>query len=141
MAAARKSKNTLDLYGCTWPTTDPIKIELNCIKLGGNWVTDGIQCGMGLPHHVMQFSRYVWPWFKWHRWASEIHLPELCKPRHRLGVYGPSSSGKSCLTGLVYLVFYFARPENTTVLVSSTTRDELDLRIWGSRVKDAPRST
>ena len=33
-----------------------------------------------------------------------------------------------------YLTFYIARPTETTVLVSSTTRDELDLRIWGEMV-------
>lgn len=134
MAAARKPKG-LELYGCLWPDNDPIRIELECIKFGGTWQTaDGVTHGLGLAHHIMQFSRYVWPWFKWHRWAADIHLPELCRPRHRLGCFGPSSSGKSALTGLVYLLFYFARPDNTTVLVSSTTRDELDLRIWGEIV-------
>lgn len=130
--AASKRPRGLDLYGCLWPTDDPIKVELECIRLGGTWTThDGRSHGHGLPFHVIQFSRHVWPWYKWHRWATDVHLPELCRPRHRLGVFGPSSSGKSCTTGLAYLIFYFARPDNTTVLVSSTTRDELDLRIWG----------
>lgn len=119
-------------YGCAWSTADPIAIELACITYGGQWVDSaGSTCGLGLAYHVKAFAQLVWPWFQWHRWATDIHLPELCRPRHRLGVFGPSSSGKSSLTGLVYLVYYFARPNNTTVLISSTTRDELDLRIWG----------
>lgn len=131
----RPKPRGLDMYGCLWPTFDPIAVELECIKHGGTWTTpDGSSHGLGLPHHIIAFSRLVWPWFSWHRWAVDLHLPELCRPSHRLGVFGPSSSGKSCLTGLVYLVFYFSRPDNTTVLVSSTTRDELDLRIWGEIV-------
>lgn len=127
MAVKRKH----EAYGCTWETDDPVKIELGCIRKGGSWQINGQQCGAGLAHHIVQFSRHVWPWFKWHRWATDIHLPELCQPRHRLAVFGPSSSGKSALTALVYLIFYFARPNHTTVMVSSTTRDELELRIWG----------
>lgn len=130
--AASKRPRGLDLYGCLWPTDDPIKVELECIRLGGTWTThDGRSHGHGLPFHVIQFSRHIWPWFKWHRWAHDLHLPELCRPRHRLACFGPSSSSKSSTTALAYLVFYFARPDNTTVLVSSTTREELELRIWG----------
>lgn len=123
----------LSVYGIQWPYDDPIRIELECIKMGGvgYWVKNGEPAGHGLAHHVMAFSRLVWPWFKWHRWSADLHLPELCKPRHRLAVWGPSSTGKSATTALVYLIFYFCRPENTTVILSSTTFDELELRIWG----------
>lgn len=93
----------------------------------------GQRFGLGLAAHIVNFSRLVWPWFAWQRWALLL-LNELVRPRHRLGVFGPSSSGKSCPVGLTYLTLYLARPENTTVLVSSTTRDELDLRIWGEIV-------
>lgn len=125
----------IELYGCVFPAgTHPAQIELECIKHGGSWMAHGHMRGAGLATHIVNFSKIVWPWFSWHRWAKEVHLPEVCRPRHRLAVFGPSSSGKSSVTALVYLVFYFARPENTTVLVSSTTRDELDLRIWGEMV-------
>lgn len=124
----------LHLYGCDWQTDDVVQIERECIRLGGTWQTpDGVTHGMGLAHHVEQFARYVWPWFAWHRWAKML-LNELCKPSHRLGVFGPSSAGKSSPVALTYLTFYLARPTQTTVLVSSTTRDELELRIWGEMV-------
>jgi hypothetical protein len=55
----------------------------------------------------------------------------MCRPSCRLAIFGPSSSGKSSLASLVNLVFYFARPDDTTILISSTTREALELRIWG----------
>lgn len=131
--AAGKSKNVTEIYGSVWRTTDLAAIELECIKRGGYWDINGKRCGNGLAYHIVAFSKIVWPWFQWHRWAR-MHLDELCKPNHRVTCFGPASSGKSSLTGLVYLIFYIAHPTNTTVLVSSTTRDELDLRIWGEIV-------
>lgn len=32
---------------------------------------------------------------------------------------------------MVALILYFARPDNTTVIVTSTTKDDLESRIWG----------
>ncbi len=129
--ARPRSAATTTRYGCPWATSDAARIELECIRLGGTWTTsDGVTHGLGLAHHVRAFATIVWPWFIWQRWAVML-LEELCKPRHRLGCFGPSSAGKSSPTALAYLIFYFARPHNTTVLLSSTTRDELELRIWG----------
>ena len=125
-----KSANYIDAYGCRWPLTDWAQVERECIRRGGYWTVEGKRFGMGLSYHVEHFARIVWPWFKWHRWTKML-VDELCRPRHRLGCFGPASSQKSAPTGLTYLTFYIARPENTTVLVSSTTRDELALRIWG----------
>src|SRR4029079_11666304 len=133
---APRRKPGLQLYQCEWPYNHPAEVELECIRRGGTWTFPGSPTlyGKGLPHHVLAFSRHVWPWFSWHRWALLL-LEELCRPRHRVGVFDPSSAGKSCPVGLIYLTFYLARPTNTTVLVSSTTRDELDLRIWGEIVR------
>lgn len=126
-----KRQSGISLYGTLFPYDDPAEVELECIRRGGKWKThSGQERGNGLAFHVQAFAKIVWPWFQWHRW-SQMHLRELCQPRHRLAAFGPSSSGKSATTGLVYLIFYFAHPDNTTVLISSTTREELELRIWG----------
>ncbi len=120
------------LYGCPWSTNDPIRIERECIRLGGTWTTaDGVTHGMGLPHHIISFAKQVWPWFGWHRWATDLILPQLSRNRARVGIFGPSSSSKSCLCGLTALTLYYASPDNTTVIVSSTTKDDLEGRIWG----------
>lgn len=118
-------------YGIGWQDAEPVSIELECIKRGGLWDSpNGTKVGAGLPAHVIALSQLLWPWVKWHRWAKDLMIPEFCKGG-RLAVFGPSSSGKSFLASLFALVMYFARPDNTTVLVSSTTREELELRAWG----------
>lgn len=126
-----RKPTTLDLYGCRWPTTDPIRIELECIKRDGSWTTGATTHGLGLPAHIINFARLVWPWFKWHRWATDLILPQLVRPHSRTGLFGPSNSGKSCLCGMTALTLYYAHPDDTTVIVSSTTKDDLEVRIWG----------
>lgn len=128
---AKSHLRRLHIYGCDWPTDDPVEVELSCIRLGGNWDMNGQKMGLGLPHHVMQFAKYVWPWFMWHRWATDLILPQLCRSRARVGIFGPSSSGKSSICALTALTLYYSSPENTTVIVSSTTKDDLEGRIWG----------
>lgn len=133
-AATTKRPRAQQLYGASWPiSAEPAQIELACIKLGGQWAdpVTGATCGLGLCHHIIAFSRLAWPWFFWHRWNTDVLLPEMVRNRCRLAIFGPSSTGKSSLTSLVNLVFYFANPDNTTVLITSTTREALELRIWG----------
>lgn len=128
---AVSSKNKTEIYGSVWRTTDLAAIELECIKRGGHWEINGKRCGMGLEHHIVAFAKIVWPWIFWHRWNKDLILPEIVKNRCQVAIYGPSSSGKSSTLALYVLVMYYAFPNNTTVLVSSTTRDALELRIWG----------
>jgi hypothetical protein len=47
------------------------------------------------------------------------------------GILGPASSGKTHEVAAYILSDYTCFPENTTALVSSTTLQMLDLRIWG----------
>lgn len=121
----------IEKYGARWKTGDAINIEMECIRRGGQWTgKDGQLCGLGLVYHVIQFASMVWKHIKWHRWATDLMLPEFC--RHgRVAVFGPSQSGKSFISAVFVLSIYFCQPHGTTVLVSSTTRDELELRIWG----------
>ena len=118
-------------YNAAWQSAEPVSIELECIKRGGVWTNkNGSKSGAGLAHHVIAFSKLVWPWVKWHRWATDLMIPEFAKGG-RLAVWGPSSTGKSFLASLFALTMYYARPDNTTVLIASTTREELELRAWG----------
>lgn len=118
-------------YGVAWDSADPPKIELACIRLGGKWKdSNGKSCGNGLAYHVKAFQSIVWPGKAWHRWNEELILPELCKGG-TLAIFGPASSGKTHEPGDFILTMYWAFPDNFTGLCSTTTREMLDMRIWG----------
>src|SRR4030095_3790513 len=63
---------------------------------------------------------------KWNILQTQAYLD------HRIiGVLGPASSGKSHCAGTDVLADYYCFPKCTTVLVSSTTRESLENRIFG----------
>lgn len=117
-------------YGCSWSTGDPVAIELECIKLGGRWNANGKACGAGLAHHVKALAQLCLPWFYWHRW-NELCLKELCAGNRRVSIFGAASSQKTSIASLYAWAIYSAMPRGTTVLVSTTTREMLEMRIWG----------
>ena len=129
-------------YGIVWSTDCQAKIELACIKKLGRWKeADGREFGMGLFHHVREFQKIAFPNKYWHRWNEGLLLPELCKPG-RIGVFGPSSSGKSMEVAAFVLTMFYANPKGTepeyngtTGIISSTTLDALKRRIWDYVVK------
>lgn len=94
---------------------------------------------MGLAHHVIAFQKCAWPGKQWQRWNEKLIVPELCNARF-LGVCGPASSGKTHECADYALTMYWAHPECTTILCSTTTREMLEMRIWGQikkRLKEA----
>lgn len=94
---------------------------------------------MGLAHHVIAFQKCAWPGKQWHRWNEKLIIPELCNSRF-LGIAGPASSGKTHECADYVLTMYWTHPECTTILCSTTTRDMLEMRIWGQikkRLKEA----
>src|SRR5688572_22326915 len=119
-------------YGDYWDTGDVVAIELECIARNGKWVNAlGEDCGIGLAGHVKELCKIAWPWMEWHRWNEDLILPELCRTPHaRVAVWGPSSSGKTFMAAAFANIMFAARPDNTTVLCTTTTREKLDLGIW-----------
>lgn len=119
-------------YGCRWePLMLPIAIEMGAIQYGGNWrnKTTGQQCGMGLPYHYRQLISLLWPDHVWHRW-NIIQLE--CFLNYRIiGEMGPASSGKTHSAAIHALADYYVFSDCTTVLVSSTEREMLEMRVWG----------
>lgn len=130
-------------YGARWPNDNPLLIELYCIRAGGRFPDpsgSGRMCGRGLEFHIREAQKLLWPEKEHHRWSDLIlhHFAQLgtrdpeTKERKRvLGILGPASSGKTHCVGTDGLVMYFASPDDTTVIATSTTRDQLELRIWG----------
>lgn len=118
-------------YGAMWPKgSQPIHIELACIKMLGKWTNKrGERCGKGLPYHVLEAMKILWPEMYVHRW-TELMVETFLSHPGRTGIIGPSSSQKSCTISRASLVMFYARPKGTTVLISSTTRDALTRRVW-----------
>lgn len=93
----------------------------------------GREVGAGLFHHYLEFQKLLWPWKDWQRWNLLV-LQEIVEGKNT-GILGPASSGKTHEVGAYILADYFCFPECTTSLVSSTTIQMLELRIWGEIVK------
>lgn len=102
-----------------------LRIELLMISHGGKY--NGL--GEGLPFHVKRAMKMMWPTMEWHRW-SDLIVDEFLKSPGRTACFGPSSSGKSFVFSRAALTMFYAKPDGTTVLISSTTRDALTRRIW-----------
>jgi hypothetical protein len=122
-------------YGAEWHSNaDPLEIEFEMIRRFGRFEFRGRRCGEGLPFHVKQAMKLLWPEMDWHRWV-DVLVEEFLRSPGRCGVFGPSSSGKSYILSRSALVMFYARPKGTTVLISSTTLDALHRRIWDYLVR------
>lgn len=100
-------------------TYDDLDIELYCIRAG-------------FPNKIQHFEnarKLMWPWLDDHRWHR------LCRDNlltHKVTVLmGCASSGKTHEAAWKGLTQYFADPDNTLVMVSSTDMRGLQLRVFG----------
>lgn len=84
---------------------------------------------MGLFFHLKRIQELLWPEKVWHRWALE----QLdCYVNYRMiGVIGPASSGKTHEAATNCLADYYCFSDTTTILVCSTEREMLEMRVWG----------
>lgn len=104
---------------------DDLGIELWAIRKGDAWAKSQ---GRSLSYHYERVRKIIWPKLDDHRWH------ELCRDEvtsHKITVLmGPGSSGKTHEAAWIALVAYWARPEETCVLVSSTHMAGLRKRVW-----------
>jgi hypothetical protein len=124
--------NQISKYGLQWPEgTTELSIELEMIKRGGSWQgTQGQTIGLGLYQHHRNAQTIIWPEDDWHRWAV-LALQEITE-NDITTLMGPSDAGKTYPASKWGLVEYWASPDNTLVLVSSTDVRGLELRVWGT---------
>lgn len=87
------------------------------------------EAGAGLFWHYKRGISLIWPEIKWHKW-NELSLDSFLKYRI-IGEMGPASSGKTHDWSIMVLFDYYCFPHKTTVLVSSTTLESLEMRAWG----------
>lgn len=121
----------IEKYNLKWaPGLDPLDIEMEMVRHGGRWKKkDGTMAGEGLPFHFKAMMKLLWPWIVWHPWA-ETQVD--CYLKYRIiGQIGAASTGKSFMPAACVMADYYCHPHTTTVLVSSTTRESLEMRVWG----------
>ena len=122
--------NKIEKYGrLISPTVDPVALEIDMIRKGGQWMQEDKLVGRGLLYHFVQLETLLWPHKNWNRW-SELVLETYLQYRS-IGCIGPASSGKSFCFATDSLADYYCFSDSTTILLCSTTREMLEQRIWG----------
>lgn len=120
----------IEKYGAQWDSgLDPLAIELACIRKGGEWTFKGQKRGAGLFEHFMNARALLWSDRYRHRWTDLIYS-EIIRNMVTI-LMGCGSSQKTSHAAEYALIDYWANPDETLVLISTTTVDKLDLAIFG----------
>lgn len=119
----------LDTYGLQWPDgVDPLEIEMQMIREGGQISLNGLIYGKGLYYHLMRARSMIWPHRYCHRW-TELMYREFIQNDLTV-LMGCASSQKTSHAVEYSLVNYWARPENTLVILSTVNMDKLDIGVY-----------
>ncbi len=121
--------NMFKKYGEMWPEgVNPLKLEMRCIQLGGRWGPNK-EKGMGLFYHYKELQKLIWPKHEHHRW-SDLALQAMLDNKITV-LIGPKSSGKTHYGAKFAVTDYLCFPNTTGILVSSTTIETNERRIFG----------
>lgn len=117
-------------YNLHWQDgTDHLEIELLMIQKGGQFYHQGVLCGNGLFFHYKAAEIFAWPDEYHNRWTDLI-LSEILN-NTITAIMGPKDTGKTRRCSKYALIDYWAFPHNTLFLISSTTLQMLEQRVWG----------
>ena len=122
----------ISLYGFdTENSIDGIlRVEREAIRRGGRWKDPaGRVHGKGLLYHYLRFRKIVWPKRYEHEWTRLMY--ENFINNQGTVLMGCASSQKTSHASEFVLISYWCWPENTLVLISSTTWDKLESAIFG----------
>lgn len=120
------------MYGVFWdPLLSPLERELICIRKGGSWrkTNGGGLAGKGMYYHWRKAQEILWPEKVWHKW-NILQTEAYLKYRY-IAELGCAASGKSDTAGTNVLLDWYCFPGMTTVIVSSTEIEALEMRVWG----------
>ena len=122
----------LKKYGGVWHTDDPVIPELK--MYGSDELREGAgRFALSKADHMRLAIKHLLPpstGFEWHRWV-DLLIEEWCE-RDMLTVWGPSSSGKSSMLGLLCYVDLLVDPGNTlVVMVTNPLKMHIE-RSWGN---------
>jgi hypothetical protein len=134
MAFKQKNPDMELQYGMLWwPGYQQVERHRDCIQRGGRWKRkDGEWAGEGNFFHYKGLIKELWPEFAQHRWFDIILKNWL--DNELIGIAGSKDSGKSGSLAVIHLADYYCYPHNTAVVVSSTTKEALENRIFGEIV-------
>lgn len=118
-------------YGIDWPADwSDLKIEFYCIERGGKWSQDGTIVGAGLFEHYRNAQRLIWPEDDEHRW-SKLALQSIVE--NEVTVFmGASDCNKTYSGSKFVLMDWWAQPDKTLWMISSTELRGAELRVWGT---------
>src|SRR5512144_641437 len=131
MASGMRKLPEYEKYNLKWVVGEnPVWIEMEMVRRGGRWKkSNGQLAGEGYNFHFKELMKALWPWIVWHHWAN---LQVDCYLEYRIiGQIGAASTGKSFMPAACLLTDYYCHSGSTTGLVSSTTRESLEMRVWG----------
>jgi hypothetical protein len=119
--------DTRNTYGQKWSAdVHQIDIEFYNIRKGAAWLKER---GRTLFQHFQAAQRILWPTDDEHRW-SELGLRSMCE--NDITVFmGAGDTNKTYTMCRYILVDWWADPERTLWLISSTEYRGAELRIWG----------
>jgi hypothetical protein len=118
-------------YGVEWDDgISPVEIERRCIQKGGQWKWDnGAVAGLGLFQHFKNMESLLWPEDDHHRW-SDLILSNILENRITV-VCGCRDSSKTRTVSKWALCDYWCWPQETLILMTSTTAQGLEMRVFG----------
>jgi hypothetical protein len=118
-------------YGFEWPNDkDDLEIELYFIREGGTVTIKGKTYGQGLFQHYRNAQSLLWPEDDHHRWSDLILKRAL--ENDILTIMGAGDSSKTFTLSKFALVDWWAYPQDTLWLITSTEYRGSELRIWGA---------
>jgi hypothetical protein len=113
-----------------WNTRDRFLIE-KAMFVSGGYKTHGKDTyGNGKVYHFKEAMKALIPHFQWHEWADL--LVENFIEFDEIGIAGPASAGKTYTMAACAYTYIQCFPTDTTVIISTTTVQALQLRIWGA---------
>lgn len=119
------------VYGLEWGESedDPLQIELFFIRSGGYYFEGPTRYGYGKYFHYRRMMSLLWPDDDHHRW-SDLILKRKCQ-EDIVVLMGPADSNKTYASARYVLCDYWAFPDNTLWMFSTTEERGAELRLWG----------
>lgn len=122
---------TFEKYGNKFRAkASALDVEFYCIKKNGRWVNgEGKECGNGLLFHYLEAKKLLWPERYRHRWTDLMYQNFI--ENEVTILMGAGSTQKTSHAAEFALIDYWCHPDNTLVLLSTTTVDKLEAGIFG----------